>query len=629
MKLGTSYYPECYDSSQWEGDLRLMQSTGLEIIRVFDFAWSTVERKEGVYEWEWLDAFLDLCDEVGMLVILCTPTATPPPWLHRLHPEIMAELRDGTQIQFGGRRGVCNTSEVYRRYSVGIASKMAERYGQRDCVVGWQIDNELHGPPGATTECHCPECTLRFRAWLQERYDTVEEINKAWGLAFWNQAYGEWEDITTPRHEHCIHGWVIDYTEFFSDMNGEYMKLQYDAIKAFVRPEQWVVTNSTGVMNIGMDHRNYSRMLDAGAWDSYPGCAGVNLPDTYTALAHDMFRSATFTPFHLLETSTWHIRPAFLAEGFARGAESTLFWHWRCIPYGVENSADTLCHYDGSPKPGQLEAIRAFKNKLDQIPPHPAEMPQQETAFVYDQTNARNTRRLTNWRESDYLTVQPKAYHYLWQHGIPVDVVTPDESLDGYKLAVVPSLQLIDEEAAVALTEFVRNGGVLWVCAPFAQRDHHAKWLQDRSAWVNDMLGLEQLDTHARGEKHVKLDGVGEFEIDNSSQRIKPTTAEVLGTFVDGEYAGEPAVTVNAFGEGKVFFMACVSQPLGAWLMEQAVAEAGITSRENHCKDLSIIPHLTGAGTWYCNYSTTPQTVEGVEVPAEGFEFVAGERPSS
>ncbi len=69
--------------------------------------------------------------------------------------------------------------------------------------------------------------------------------------------------------------------------------------------------------------------------------------------------------------------------------------------------------------------------------------------------------------------------------------------------------------------------------------------------------------------------------------------------------------------------MACVSQPLGAWLMEQAVAEAGLTSRENDCKDLSIIPHLSGAGTWYCNYSTTPQTVEGVEVPAEGFAFVS------
>jgi beta-galactosidase len=512
MKLGTSYYPECYDASQWEGDLRLMKETGLEVIRIFDFAWTTVERKEGVYEWEWLDAFLDLCDEVGMRVILCTPTATPPPWLYRQNPEIMSVRRDGTAREFGGRRGMCNTNAVYRDYSVGIARRMAERYGQRETLVGWQIDNELMGPgdnDNRLTECHCDACTTRFRSWLKERYARIEDVNDAWGLHFWNQAYGDWEDIITPRHKHCVNGWVIDYTEFMSDMTAEFMKLQYDVIKSLVRPEQWVVTNSTGVMNIGFDHRKFSRLMDAGAWDSYPGCAGVNLPDTYTALAHDMFRSATFTPFHVLETASSGIRPAFLAEAFARGAKTTLFWHWRCIPYGPENHADTLCHYDGTPKPGRLETIRAFKAKLDAIPPPPSEIPRQETAFIYDQTNTRNTRRLETWRESNYLTTQPKAYHYLWQHGIPVDVVTPLESLDGYKLAVVPSLQLIDEATAEQLTEFVRNGGILWACAPFAQRDHHAKWLQDRSAWVSEMLGLEQLDTHARGETRVKVSGVG------------------------------------------------------------------------------------------------------------------------
>ena len=632
MILGTSYYPEVFDASEWERDLQLMQEAGLEIIRIFDFAWTTVERREGVYEWEWLDAFLDLCDEVGMQVILCTPTATPPAWLAHQYPEIMSVRRDGTPREFGGRRGMCNTNEIYRHFSVELAKKMADRYGQRECVVGWQIDNELMGPcdnDDRLTECHCRACTFRFRAWLKARYANVEEVNHAWGLAFWNQGYGNWSDIETPRHKHCIDGWVIDYTEFFSDMTAEFMKLQYDAIKARVSPDQWVVTNSTGVMNIGFDHRKFSRLMDAGAWDSYPGCAGVNLPDTYTALAHDMFRSATFTPFHVLETGTAGLRGAFLAEAFARGAQTTLFWHWRCIPFGVEHNADTLCHYDGTPKPGRLEAIRAFKAKLDQIPPPPARMPRQQTAFVYCQTNTRNTRRVANWRESDYLSTLPKAYHYLWQHGIPVDVVTPLENLDGYKLAVVPSLQLLDEETAQQLAEFVRHGGILWVCAPFAQRDHHAKWLQDRSAWVSEMLGLEQLDTHARGETMVKVSGVRsqesgerEFEVEHSSQRIKPTTAEVLGIFAGGEYAGEPAVTVNAFGKGKVFFMACVSHTLGAWLMEQAVVEASITSHKNDCEDLSIIPHLSGQGTWYCNYSDTPQIVEGVEVPGHEFVFV-------
>ena len=72
--------------------------------------------------------------------------------------------RDGTPRQLGGRRGMCNTSEVYREYSVGIARRMAERYGQRETITGWQIDNELMGPcdhDNALTECHCAECTLQ------------------------------------------------------------------------------------------------------------------------------------------------------------------------------------------------------------------------------------------------------------------------------------------------------------------------------------------------------------------------------------------------------------------------------------------------------------------------------------
>jgi len=628
MRLGTSYYPETYDSEVWENDLKLMKEAGLEVIRIFDFAWTTVEVREGVYEWTWLDTFLDLCDKFDLQVILCTPTATPPAWLAHQYPEIMSVRRNGIPREFGGRRGMCNTGEIYRYFSVGIAQKMAECYGQRKTVLGWQIDNELMGPCDTgdlLTECHCKACTFRFRTWLKKRYACVEDINKAWGLAFWNQGYGNWSEITTPLHDHCALGWIIDYTEFLSDMTAEFMKLQYDALKEIIIPEQWVVTNSTGVMNIGFDHPKFSRIMDAGAWDNYPTCAGTPLPNTYAGLAHEMFRSATEKPFHILESPSWDISQPFIFECFARGAESVLFWHWRCIPFGVEHHADTICHYDGSPKPGRIEAIKALKEKIDNIPSVPTKMPKQETAFIYSQTNVRVTRRQSNWRTCDYLTTLPKTYQPLWQHGVPVDVREPLENLEGYKLAVIPSLQLIDKDEAANLANFVRNGGILWACAPFAQRDHHAKWLQDTGGLVADMLGVKQLDTKQRGETKIKVDGVGEFEIEHSGQLIKPTTAEVLGTFADGTYAGEAAVTVNNFGKGKAFFAACVSQSLGEWLIPKAVAEAGIQSVENDCEDMTIIPHLSGKGMWYCNYSDSAQTVNGITIPANDVIFTMDE----
>lgn len=91
---------------------------------------------------------------------------------------------------------------------------------------------------------------------------------------------------------------------------------------------------------------------------------------------------------------------------------------------------------------------------------------------------------LTLMKESGLEVIRislPKTYHALWQRGIPVDVVAPLENLAGYKLVVISSLQLIDQQTADQLAAYVHDGGILWACAPFAQRDQHAKWLQDRS----------------------------------------------------------------------------------------------------------------------------------------------------
>src|SRR5262249_47578005 len=55
--------------------------------------------------------------------------------------------------------------------------------------------------------------------------------------------------------------------------------------------------------------------------------------------------------------------------------------------------------------------------------------------------------------------------HYapLFDAGVTGDVVPPSRDLTGYKLVVVPSLYMLDEEHAARLTEYVRGGGNLVV----------------------------------------------------------------------------------------------------------------------------------------------------------------------
>ena len=50
ITLGTCYYPEHWDASLWQDDLRRMKECGIEMIRVAEFAWSLMEREEGVYD---------------------------------------------------------------------------------------------------------------------------------------------------------------------------------------------------------------------------------------------------------------------------------------------------------------------------------------------------------------------------------------------------------------------------------------------------------------------------------------------------------------------------------------------------------------------------------------------------
>ncbi|MGV8092602.1 MAG: beta-galactosidase [Mangrovibacterium sp.] len=97
--VGAYYYPEHWDESQWERDLKKMSEMGFEFTHFAEFAWAQLEPEEGKYDFGWLDRAVALAAKYNLKVIMCTSTATPPVWLARKHPEgIMVEYRDGFGI---------------------------------------------------------------------------------------------------------------------------------------------------------------------------------------------------------------------------------------------------------------------------------------------------------------------------------------------------------------------------------------------------------------------------------------------------------------------------------------------------------------------------------------------------
>ncbi len=93
LHLGAAYYPEHWPEARWPEDIRLMNSAGLTVVRMGEFAWSALEPAEGEFDLDWLERAVELLAEAGIASVLGTPTAVPPAWLVQKYPDILASGR--------------------------------------------------------------------------------------------------------------------------------------------------------------------------------------------------------------------------------------------------------------------------------------------------------------------------------------------------------------------------------------------------------------------------------------------------------------------------------------------------------------------------------------------------------
>ena len=56
ITLGTSYYPEHWPRQRWEKDVKLMAAAGIEVVRMAELAWATMQPAPNVFDFQWIDA---------------------------------------------------------------------------------------------------------------------------------------------------------------------------------------------------------------------------------------------------------------------------------------------------------------------------------------------------------------------------------------------------------------------------------------------------------------------------------------------------------------------------------------------------------------------------------------------
>ncbi len=95
MIFGVDYYPEHWNRDEWETQAKLMQKGGFNTVRMGEFAWKLFEKKEGEFDFSFLDDAIEILEEYGIKTIL----------EHRLQ-----HRRSGLRINMTSCRGT-NTAE--------------------------------------------------------------------------------------------------------------------------------------------------------------------------------------------------------------------------------------------------------------------------------------------------------------------------------------------------------------------------------------------------------------------------------------------------------------------------------------------------------------------------------------
>ena len=101
VHFGGDYNPEQWDPSVWREDARLMRDAGVDLVTVGVFSWASVERREGLFDFAWLDEALSLLHGAGVQVDLATGTASPPNWACAAYPDILPVDAGGARYSPG------------------------------------------------------------------------------------------------------------------------------------------------------------------------------------------------------------------------------------------------------------------------------------------------------------------------------------------------------------------------------------------------------------------------------------------------------------------------------------------------------------------------------------------------
>ena len=623
---GGNYNPEQWPESVWAEDLQLMKRAGVNLVTLGVYSWAILQPAPDRYRFDWLDRVLDLLEQNEILADLATATASPPPWFSRRHPESLPVNDQGIRYSPGSRQHYCPNSRAYRQASAQLVRQLATRYGQHPALAMWHVNNEY----GAhMTACYCDECAAQFRAWLQQKYKTLDALNDAWATVVWSQVYAGWDEILPPRFTPTFANPAqqLDYRRFMNDSLLGCL-LNEKSVLSEITPQIPVTTNFSGehgmLKTVNCFH--WAKHVDFISFNSCPDPIDADPADI--AFACDLQRGlGGGRPWLLMEQPAsqvnWRIHNAVKRPGqmrlwsyqaLAHGSDGVMFSQWRTARAGAEKFQSGMVPHGGAAT-RTFREVEQLGNELKKLSVIRGSTIRAEVALVLDWENFWAVEIEPRPARVSYPEMVRCYYRALFEPDVPIDLVPPEADLSPYKLVVAPLLYLVRHNVAEALHAFVDNGGTLITTFFSGIVDANDRVLPGGyPAPFRKLLGIhvEEFDAFGNQVRHIKTP-LRSARCTLWADVIHLESAEAVATFTEDFYAQQPAITRNAVGRGLAYYIG--TQPEPAFLrpfLTEICTDCGVRPpmRVPAGVEVTTRSHAQGEFLFLLNHNSTIQFVD-------------------
>jgi len=662
LYFGAAYYSEYLPYDRVEKDMEMMEKAGMNVIRIAESTWSTLEPQEGVYDFTHIDRMLNAAACHHISVIVGTPTYAVPTWLVKKYPDILAITQNGRE-RYGHRQNMDITNPDYLSHAERVIRVLMEHVKDVPHVIGYQLDNETksYGTAG-------PRVQAMFVDYLKENFPDINDFNHEFGLDYWSNRVNDWDDFPDVRGT-INQSLAAEFCKFQRSLVTKFLSWQADIVREYKRDDQFITqnfdfdwtTHSIGYQS-QVDQYDASRCMTVAGADIYHP-SNEELTGAEITVCGNISRSLKKDNYLILETEAQGLTPWLPYPGqlrlqayshIANGSNSVMYWHWHSIHNAIESYWKGVLSHDFSENETYREAV-VIGNEWKKIGSHLKNLKKEnKIAIMLDNASLTGFTQfpLENAGANGYNTVMRWFSDALYRLNIEYDMISSKErDFSSYECLIVPALYSAPESLLLALDSYVKNGGHLITTFRSGFSDEYLKIYPDMQPHIlHECLGLHydqfthphhvdivpaQSDVMAAAQEHFSHPDDSAFSLTSSAcewmELITCDTAVPVLKYSHPAYERYAAAAKNQYGNGSTLYFGTMFENdellesvLLSFLHETGFSGGDLSSDAPHYP-LIIKRGINDSGKelcYYLNYSKDPVSVthrgkDGIELVSE------------